>query len=178
MQASLRAPRESEFGSPMTESELKANLDGIKQGPALLEAAVAGLDDATLDYKPSPQKWSIREIVTHLADAEIIYGYRMRQMIADKKPTIAPIEQDDWASNLGYREAPIAETLQQFRVLRQTNLRLLQRLTLADLSKGAFHPERGRVFTLEELVGFMAGHHPNHIGQIERLKQQVKQVAQ
>jgi len=158
----------------MTDAELKANLDGISQGPALVEAAVAGLDDATLDYKPSPQKWSIREIVTHLADVEIIYGYRMRQMIADKNPTIAPIDQDDWASNLAYREAQIAEMLQQFRVLRQSKLRLLQRLTPGDLSKGAFHPERGRVFTLEELVGFMAAHHPNHIGQIERLKQQLK----
>jgi uncharacterized damage-inducible protein DinB len=160
----------------MTDAELKANLDGIRQGPALLEAAVDGLDNATLDYKPSPQKWSIREVVTHLADVELIYGYRMRQMIADKNPTIAPIEQDDWASNLAYRDAPLEEMLQQFRVLRQTNLRLLQRLTPADLSKGAFHPERGRVFTLEELIGFMAKHHPNHIGQIERLKEQLKQA--
>jgi uncharacterized damage-inducible protein DinB len=158
----------------MTDAELKTRLDGIRQGPSQVEAAVAGLDNAALDYKPNPQKWSIREIVAHLADVEIIYGYRLRQMIADKNPTIAPIEQDDWATNLAYREAPVEEMLQQFRVLRQANMRLLQRLNPADLSKGAFHPERGRVFTLEELVNFMAGHHPNHIGQIERLKQQGK----
>jgi uncharacterized damage-inducible protein DinB len=158
----------------MTDAELREKIASIEEGPAKVAAAVAGVDDATLDYKANPQKWSIREIVGHLADVEMIYGYRMRQMIADKNPTIAPIEQDDWARNLEYRSTPLAEMLEQFRVLRQANARLLRRLTTADLEKGAFHPERNRVFTLGELVDFMAAHHPNHIGQIERLKEQAR----
>ena len=127
-----------------------------------------------LRYQSAPGKWCILQILGHLADVEIIYGYRMRQMIADREPTIAPIDQDDWARNLGYLEGSPAEFLPAYQAARRANLRLLRRLKAADLARGAFHPERNRKLTLEELIGMMAGHDPNHLGQIERLKEQAK----
>ncbi|HEY1271766.1 MAG TPA: DinB family protein, partial [Terriglobales bacterium] len=81
----------------MTEQELKKHLDEAEKGPKKLATAVSGLSPKVLHYKPSPEKWCIQEIVGHLADVEIVYGYRMRQMIADKNPVLAPIDQDDWA---------------------------------------------------------------------------------
>lgn len=158
----------------MTEQEFRQHLDAIEHNPARIAPAVAGLDDATLRYKPNPQKWCILEILGHLADIEVLYGYRMRQMMADKQPTIAPIDQDDWARNLGYLEGSPAEFLAAYLAARRANLRLLRRLKLADLDKGAFHPEKNRQVTLGELIGMMAGHEPNHLGQIERLKQQAR----
>ena len=158
----------------MTEQELRKQLDQLSMGPRTITAAVAQTADAVLNYKPAPEKWCIREIVAHLADVEIIYGYRMRQMLADKSPTIAPIDQDDWARNLNYREAPLAASLEQYSTLRQANIRLLRQIEIQDLGKGAFHPERGRVITLAELFGMMVGHDPNHLRQIEALKEQAR----
>ncbi len=71
---------------------------------------MSGLPEKVLRYKPAPDKWCILEILGHLADIEIVYAYRLRQMLADKKPVIAPMDQDDWARNLGYMETPPAET--------------------------------------------------------------------
>jgi len=64
-----------------------------------------GLSKKTLRYKPSPDKWRILEVLGHLADIEILYAYRIRQMLADKDPVIAPIDQDAWAKNLWYLES-------------------------------------------------------------------------
>src|SRR5258705_13775821 len=73
--------------------------------------------EKVLRYKPSPEKWCVLEILAHLADIEIVYGHRLRQMLADEKPVIAPMDQDAWARNLGYMDSPPAE-LVAFYVLK------------------------------------------------------------
>ncbi len=158
----------------MTEAELKKHLDAAEKSPKQIAAAVSGLPEKTLRYKPSPDKWCIHEILAHLADAEIIYAYRVRQILADKKPVIAPIDQDDWARNLGYMETPPAELVALYGLNRHANLQLLRRLKPGDLEKSAFHPELNRNVTVAEMVERMAGHGPNHQEQIERLKKQAK----
>lgn len=156
----------------MTEQKLREQVDAIEHNPQPIRQAVTGLDATTLRFKPAPNKWSILEILAHLADIEVLYGYRMRQMMADKEPVIAPIDQDDWARNLGYLEDPPEEFLDAYLAARRANVRLLRRLRASDLEKGAFHPEMNRKVTLSELIGMMAAHEPNHLQQIERLKQQ------
>ncbi|MBV8477404.1 MAG: DinB family protein [Acidobacteria bacterium] len=156
----------------MTDQELKQALAAAEKGPQKLAAAVSGLSDQTLRYKPSPAKWCILEIIGHLADVELVYGHRLRQMLADKKPVIAPIDQDDWARHLGYLEASPAELVAQYGLNRHHNLRLLKRIDLEDLKKSAYHPERRAEVTVEELVARLAQHDANHIAQIARLKQQ------
>src|SRR5256886_17509728 len=156
----------------MTEAELKKHLDAAEISPRKIAAAVSGLSDKALRYKPAPNRWSILEILGHLADMEIMYAYRMRQILADKKPVIAPIDQNEWANHLGYIEAPPAEQVALYGLNRHNTLRLLRRLKPGDLEKGAFHPERKRDVTLAEMVEMMAGHGPNHLEQIERLKKE------
>lgn len=154
----------------MTEAELKKHLDAAEKSPKLIAAAVSGLPDKTLRYKPAPDKWCILEILGHLADMEVLYSYRMRQMLADKEPVIAPIDQDAWARNLGYMQESPAELVAAYGLNRYSNVRLLRRLKAADLEKGAFHPEHKRKVTVAEYIGMMVGHGPNHLEQIERLK--------
>ena len=158
----------------MTEAEFRRHLDAAEKSPKQIAAAVSGLPEKTLRYKPSPDKWCIHEILAHLADAEIIYAYRVRQMLADKKPVIAPIDQDHWARNLGYMETPPAELVALYGLNRHSNVQLLRRLKPGDLEKSAFHPELNRNVTVAEMVERMAGHGPNHQEQIERLKKQAK----
>ena len=78
----------------MTEAEFRKHLDAAEKSPKQIAAAVSGLPDKTLRYKPAPDKWCILEILAHLADIEILYAHRIRQMLADKKPVVAPIDQE------------------------------------------------------------------------------------
>src|SRR6266550_7249355 len=89
----------------MTEAEFKKHLDAAEKSPKEIAAAVSGLPEKVLRYKPFPERWCVLEILGHLADIEIVYGYRLRQMLADTKPVIAPMDQDAWARILGYLDA-------------------------------------------------------------------------
>ena len=74
----------------MTEAEIKKHLDMAAKSPQQIAAAVSGVSDALLRYKPAPDKWCILEVLGHLADVEIVYAHRFRQMLADNEPVIAP----------------------------------------------------------------------------------------
>jgi hypothetical protein len=156
----------------MTEAELKNHLDAAEKSPKEIAAAVSGLSPTVLRYKFDPAKWCILEILGHLADIEIVYGYRLRQMLADEKPVIAPMNQDAWAKNLGYVETPAPELVALYGLNRHHNLRLLRRLKLPDLKKSAFHPETNGDVTVATLVERMAGHGASHLAQIEKLKKE------
>ena len=154
----------------MTPSELKKLLSEAEQDPKRLAAAVSGVPETILRSKPAPGKWCIQEIVGHLADSEIVFAFNFRQLLADKEPKLASIDQDAWAEHLGYMEASIPELVAQFGLERHHNLRLLRRVQADDLNKSGFHPERNKQVTLEEIIRYWAGHVPNHLAQIERLK--------
>lgn len=158
----------------MTEGELKKHLEAAEKSPKEIAAAVSGLSPAVLRHRSTPQKWCILEILAHLADIEIVYGYRLRQMLADEKPVIAPMDQDAWAKNLGYLDASAPELVALYGLNRHHNLRLLRRLKDGDLEKSAFHPEYQKDVTVGRLVEQMAGHGVNHLAQIEKLKREVK----
>jgi hypothetical protein len=154
----------------MTEAEFKKHLDAAEKSPKEIAATVSGLSEKVLRYKPAPKKWCVLEILGHLADVEIIYGHRLRQMLADTKPVIAPIDQDAWARNLHYLDSPPSELVAFYGLGRHHNLRLLRSLKAADFSKSAFHPELQREVTVAELVERMGGHGAGHLQQIEKLK--------
>jgi uncharacterized damage-inducible protein DinB len=156
----------------MTDAELKNHLEVAEKSPKQIAAAVSGLPDKTLRYKPSADKWCILEVLGHLADIEIVYAHRFRQMLADKKPVIAPMDQDAWAQNLGYLETPAAELIAVYGLNRHHTLQLLRRLKSEDLEKSAYHPELKHDVTVAEYVERMGTHGANHLAQIERLKKE------
>lgn len=158
----------------MTESEAKSHLEAAEKNPKQIAAAVSGLPEKVLRYKPAPDKWCIHEILGHLADVEIVYAYRLRQMLADKKPVIAPIFVDDWARNLHYLDTPPAELIALYGLNRHANLRLLRHLKPADLEKSAYHPELKKDFTVAQLVERLGTHGVSHLEQIEKLKKAAK----
>jgi uncharacterized damage-inducible protein DinB len=156
----------------MTEAEMKKHLDTAENSPRQIAAAVSGLTEKTLRYKPAPDKWCILEILGHLADMEVLYAYRIRQMLADKDPVIAPIDQDAWAKNLGYLESSSPELVALYGLNRHANVRLLRRLKAEDLKKSARHPELDHRVTVADYVQMMSKHGPNHVEQIEKLKRE------
>ena len=154
----------------MTDQELKKSLEAAEKSPKQIAAAVSGLPEKTLRFKPAPDKWCILEILAHLADMDILYAYRLRQMLADEKPVIAPIDQAAWAKHLGYMESSAPELIALYGLNRHANLQLLRRLKPGDLERSAYHPELKRQVTVADIVGMMGAHGANHLEQIERLK--------
>src|SRR5438874_1278250 len=96
-------------------AELARAVDEIERNPEAVVAAVRGLDASVLRYKPNPQKWCVLEILAHLADVELTYGFRMRQIIAQPGSTITPIDQDEWARALNYMDSSVPELLERYR---------------------------------------------------------------
>lgn len=115
---------------------------------------------------PAPGKWSGAEIVCHLADCELVFGFRLRQTLAEDAPTIQPFDQDKWA--VTYAGIAANDALEVFAVLRKWNLLLIQGALPAAANRPVTHPERGAM-TFLTLVETMAGHDLNHLGQLRKI---------
>ena len=136
--------------------------------PKKLERLTKGLPAAKLRKRPAPDKWSIGEIISHLADAEIVVGFRMRLILGAPGTPISAFDQDRWAESGHYAKRDVRKALEQFRVLRGTNLALLKSLTPEQWKNYGLHAERGQE-TIEHIVKLMAGHDLNHLQQIEKI---------
>lgn len=139
--------------------------------PAKLARTVRGLKPAQLKRRPRPSKWSIQEIVAHLADTELVYGFRLRMMLAQPGCPLQAYDQDLWAKNLRYTRLPIGALLERVRVLRQENLRLLKSVPRPWWNRYGMHAERGRESVRRTLL-LLAGHDINHLNQIRALRRQ------
>ena len=137
-----------------------------------LEAAVEGLTQAELRQPERPGKWSIMEVVKHLADTELVTGFRLRMILSHDRPNIPAYDQDLWANQLKYNDAKLEDALSQLRALRETNLRLLKSLTPEQWQRYGIHEERGEE-SIERLTKMVAGHDLVHLNQIERIKQAI-----
>ena len=117
---------------------------------------------------PAPGKWSVREILCHLADCEIVFAFRLRQTIAEDHHIIQPFDQDHWAK--AYAAYDSAEALAAFSAVRHWNLLFLKSLTAEVYHKKVSHPERGEG-TLQIIVDTMAGHDLNHLAQLRKISE-------
>ena len=115
---------------------------------------------------PAPGKWSPAEIVCHMADCELVFGFRLRQTLAEDGPTIQPFDQEKWAAR--YTGIPAGDALDAFRSLRNWNLRMIRAALPAAANRPVTHPERGAM-TFQTIVETMAGHDVNHLGQLRRI---------
>lgn len=138
----------------------------IASTPARLRELLDSLGDARAGKSPAPGKWSVREILCHLADCEIVFAYRLRQTLAEPHHVIQPFDQETWAANYGAYDAITALTV--FSAVRFFNVQLIASLPAEALSKPVTHPERGTM-TFETVVETMGGHDRNHLAQIEKI---------
>ena len=143
-------------------------LDVMAETPSALDDLSRPLDDARLRRPESAGKWSVLEVLAHLADSEVVWSYRLRMVLAQERPPITGYDQDAWARRLGYGEADRDECLERFRLLREGNLRLLRRCSADDLQRVGVHQERGAE-SLAHLVKLYAAHDLVHRRQIERI---------
>jgi uncharacterized damage-inducible protein DinB len=141
--------------------------------PEHLRTLTAPLSPDQIEHQPGPGKWSIREIIAHLADCEIAFSFRLRQTLApapdEPHAIIQPFDQDAWARR--YAAYDLLSAIDLFRAARNWNLHLIGTLTEADRHRPTTHPERGTM-TFWTIVETMAGHDITHLQQLERLAAQ------
>lgn len=131
-----------------------------------LERLMRGVPASRLRKRPAPEKWSVGEILAHLADAEIVTGWRLRQILGAPGTPIQAFDQDSWVAAGHYEKRDPRKSAEQFRVLREANLSLLKSLSAEQWKHYGMHAERG-VETIEHIVRMMAGHDVNHTKQVE-----------
>jgi hypothetical protein len=146
----------------------------LEETPAALRRAIEGLSETQRAEPEAPGKWSVRQVVRHLADSELVWGYRIRMVLAEDRPRLTGYDQDAWAERLRYDESDVAESLEVFALLRRVNLRLIAGLRESDLQRVCLHSERGEE-SLDFMIRLDAGHDLLHLRQIERIRAAVTQ---
>jgi uncharacterized damage-inducible protein DinB len=136
--------------------------------PRRLEKLIKPLSRAQLTRRPKPGKWSIAEILAHLADAELVGSWRMRLIIGSNGVPIQAFDQDVWAEIFAYSRRDPNVSLETFRLLRENNLRMLKALPKELWENYGMHQERGKE-TIAHIVRMFAGHDLNHLAQVEKI---------
>ncbi|MGB6688853.1 MAG: DinB family protein [Terracidiphilus sp.] len=144
-------------------------LDAILgDSPGSIASLLEAIGSANASKAPAPGKWSAAEIVAHLADCELVFGFRLRQTLAEDDYTIQPFDQDRWAVSSDYSAIGAGQALATFTALRNWNLQLIARSLPAAANRPVSHPERGAM-TFQTIVETMAGHDLNHLEQLARI---------
>lgn len=139
-----------------------------EDGYRAVAAALAGITDDELDEREAPGEWSPRQVAHHLADSEMRSALRLRQLLVEDHPTIEAYDQEEYARVLHY-DRPVAASLAAFKAARDCTAPLLHRMTPADWSREATHPESGR-YTLDDWLRIYAAHAHDHADQIRRAR--------
>jgi uncharacterized damage-inducible protein DinB len=144
----------------------------MSKSDSLIERFVAGgptlayaVADLSLEHeqaRPGPGAWSIAELVTHLLDADLVYGDRMRWVIAEENPILLNFDENAWIERLGAGSMLVEESVNLFVANRQRLARILRRCDDADFSRAGQHSVRGRV-TLAELLSTITNHVDHHL---------------
>ena len=148
-------------------------LEVLAETPAALREAVAGLTPEQEATPELPGKWSVRQVVQHLADSELVGGFRFRMVLAHEAPEMPGYDQDLWAQRLSYQDSDLPTALDEFAFLRRMNLRLLRRATPEDMGRVMRHAERGDE-PLAHMIRLYAGHDIVHLRQIARIREVIE----
>jgi DinB superfamily len=152
----------------MDDQERRKLIAQYRDGYRALAEALEGIDEEELDARPSPGRWSAREIVHHLADSEMTAAVRLRLLLAQDRPVIQGYDQDEFARRLHY-DRPYQTSLEAFRWARQSTAELLERLSAAEWIREGTHTETGQ-YGVEKWLQIYASHAHKHARQIREAR--------
>lgn len=133
-----------------------------------LDQRLRGLPESSLRRPESAGKWSVIQVIQHLADSDLVAGYRIKMVLSEDRPRLQGYDQDRWASEFHYQQTPLTLALSQLTALRASNLHFWNQLTPQQLERVGIHAERGPE-SAGHILRLMAGHDLVHRRQIDRI---------
>ena len=149
--------------------DIPALLERFRRGPEVLAAVLTGVSDVEGDFVTAPGKWSIRQIIAHVADAEMVGAHRLRQVIAEDNPTLIAYDQDAWTKNLDYARRRPQQSFDTFQRIRAENYELLKTVPAAGWNRTGNHTENGPMTVLRLVEGY-TGHAESHAKQLQEIR--------
>ena len=156
-------------------SDIPALLERFRRGPEVLATVLTGVYGEEEDFATAPGKWSVRQILAHLADSELVGAHRMRQVIAEDNPTLIAFDQDAWTRNLEYARRKPKQSLETFRRIRAENYELLKELPESAFERTGNHSEDGPM-TLRRLLEGYAQHAESHARQLQQIREEYRKA--
>jgi hypothetical protein len=151
----------------MTPGQRESLIRRYAEGPDRLEAALAKVPAAAMQWRPAVGKWTVHEIIVHCADSEANAHMRLRYLLAEPEPLVLGYDQDRWAIELDYHAHPLEPALATVRAVRANTVPLLERLTETDWRKTGRHTEHPS-YGVQPWLEIYADHLEVHVRQIER----------
>lgn len=144
----------------------------LRSTPGHLTDLLKRLSPETIEHKPGPNKWSIREILCHMADCELAWAWRLRLIYGSPNdhtgPLLQAFDQDPWSRAYDGSCYTTATARSTWNSVRQWNLALIEGFSEEDKRRPANHEELGAV-TLWHMVEIAAGHDLHHLAGLEKL---------
>jgi hypothetical protein len=156
-------------------SDIPDLLERYRRGPEVLAVVLTGVFGEEEDFTPAPDKWSIRQIIAHLADTELVFASRFRQVIAEDAPPLLAFDQDRWARNLDYARRKPKQSLETLRRLRAENHELLKAAPAAAFERMGQHSSDGPL-SLFQLLERLTNHTERHASQMQKIRDEYKQA--
>jgi len=141
--------------------------------PDRVSRLVKGLSKAQLMKRPGNGKWSLAEVLAHLAEGEMVIGYRIRTIVNANGTDIQAYDQNSWVKNSFYLKSHPEEALNLFKVLRKNNVAFAKSIPKKMRSYYGMHSERGKE-TVDRVLELAAGHDLNHLRTIEEAVKTIK----
>jgi hypothetical protein len=163
---------------PVTEFEtyrqellgLLGNRDPVGVLQASLDEVARMVDQVSpeqLERRPAAGEWSPREVLSHLADSDLVHAVRVRMIVTQDQPTLVGYDQEAWTARFGGLDPDALATVERWKSLRLANLRLYASLSAAEWERVGLHTERGPE-SVRLHVQLLAGHDRAHLDQIRR----------
>ncbi len=151
----------------MTHKERQKLIESYGQAHAAVVNALKEFPREMWQYKPATNKWSVHEIIVHLAESEANSFIRCRVFLAEPGRTLFAYDQDTWAIKCDYHQQSPETALETFRWLRQSSYELIKMLPEESWNAKVMHPEHGEM-TFDTWLKIYENHTPKHIGQMRR----------
>jgi hypothetical protein len=152
----------------MNAVERREKIEEYGRGYELLAAALQQIPREAWEFKPSPQDWSVHEIIVHMGDSESMAALRLRKLVVEPGTTLMAYDEARWAGALDYRRQDAEDSLQIIKLARQTTHQLLKTLSDEVFNHSVTHPETPEPYTFDTWLGIYARHIPDHVDQMKR----------
>ena len=140
----------------------------LRSTPVTLSKLVSGKSRRKLTTPPARGKWSVGQILGHLSEVEMLWGYRVRMILETDGVQLLGMDQDTWAKNSRYEKLDPRRALDTFRAIRAANLDLFAKLSPREVNRHGRHSQFGHI-TINKIQSLMAGHDINHTRQVRAI---------